>query len=216
MGMREKIKLALLVAFIAIFIVLGISPSYRQDWLLENVLVFVVVPLVALGDRRLRFSLSTCCMIFIFLGLHEIGAHYTYSEVPYDAWLQSLTGYSLNAAMGWERNHFDRLLHLLFGLLLTLPMRELLVKLAGLRGAWSYLFPLSAMLSLSLVYELIEWGAALVFGGDLGMAYLGTQGDVWDAHKDMACAAFAALFVILLAALKNRAHERSAADQMPS
>jgi putative membrane protein len=195
---KERIKVALVLAFLAIWIALGINPSYRQDWLLENVLVLLVVPMLLLGYRRMPFSLPSCLMMFTFFCLHEIGAHYTYSEVPYDAWLHSLTGFSLDAAMGWERNHFDRLLHLLFGLLITFPMREMLVRLAGLRGVWSYLFPLAAMMSLSLIYELIEWAAALVFGGDLGIAYLGTQGDVWDAHKDMACAAFAALSIILL------------------
>ncbi len=201
--MKALVKPALLLVFIAVCMALAINPLYRQDWLLENVLVLVVVPLLVLADRRVHFSLPSCFMMFVFLCLHEIGAHYTYSEVPYDAWLQALTGHSLNAAMGWERNHFDRLLHLLFGLLLALPMRELLVNMAGLRGAWGYLFPLAAMMSLSLIYELIEWAAALVFGGELGMAYLGTQGDVWDAHKDMACAAFGALFVILLRAIQD-------------
>jgi len=198
---KERIKLGLLLVFGAVWIMLGINPSYRQDWLLENALVLLAVPILVAGYRRMPFSLPSCVMIFAFLCLHEIGAHYTYSEVPYDPWWQSLTGHSLNAALGWERNHFDRLLHLLFGLLITYPMREMLMRLAGLRGAWSYLLPLAAVMALSLLYELIEWLAALVFGGDLGLAYVGTQGDVWDAQKDMACAAFAALAVILLAAL---------------
>jgi putative membrane protein len=201
MTWREGIKLSLLLAFIALWIALAIDPLYRQDWLLENVLVLLVLPMLVLGYRHMPFSLLSCVLIFTFLSLHELGAHYTYSEVPYEAWLQLLTGHSLNAAMGWERNHFDRLLHFLFGLLITHPMREMLVTLAGLRGSWSYLFPLSVMISLSMIYELIEWAAALVFGGDLGMAYLGTQGDVWDAHQDMACAAFASLAVILLIAI---------------
>jgi putative membrane protein len=205
---KERVKLALLLTFVAIWIVLGINPSYRQDWLLENVLVLLVLPILVLGYRRMPFSLTSCVMIFTFLFLHEIGSHYTYSEVPYDLWLQSLTGHSLDAAMGWERNHFDRLLHLLFGLLITYPMREMLVTLAGLRGVWSYLFPLTAIMSLSLIYELIEWAAALAFGGDLGIAYLGTQGDVWDAHKDMACAAFAAFLVVLLIAIRNQMADR--------
>jgi putative membrane protein len=202
--MKERIKLGLLLVFVAVWIALGINPSYRQDWLLENALVLLAVPILVAGYRRMPFSLPSCIMIFAFLCLHEIGAHYTYSEVPYDPWWQSLTGHSLNAALGWQRNHFDRLLHLLFGLLITYPMREMLVRLAGLRGAWSYLLPLAAIMALSLLYELIEWAAAVVFGGDLGMAYVGTQGDVWDAQKDMACAAVAALVVMLLVAVVPR------------
>lgn len=201
--MKERIKLGLLLAFVAVWVALGMNPLYRQDWLLENALVLLAVPLLVAGYRRMPFSLPSCVMIFVFLCLHEIGAHYTYSEVPYDQWLQSLTGHSLNSALGWQRNHFDRLLHLLFGLLIIYPMREMLVRLAGLRGAWSYLLPLAAVMALSLLYELIEWLAAVVFGGDLGLAYVGTQGDVWDAQKDMACAAVAAFTVILLMVARN-------------
>ena len=201
--MKERIKLGLLLVFVAVWIALGINPLYRQDWLLENALVLLAVPMLVAGYRRMPFSLPSCVMIFVFLCLHEIGAHYTYSEVPYDQWWQALTGHSLNAALGWQRNHFDRLLHLLFGLLITYPMREMLLRLAGLRGAWSYLLPLAAVMALSLLYELIEWLAAVVFGGDLGLAYVGTQGDVWDAQKDMACAAVAALTIVLLVAAWN-------------
>ncbi len=201
--MNERIKLGLLLVFVAVWIALGINPSYRQDWLLENALVLLAVPMLVAGYRRMPFSLPSCVLIFVFLCLHEIGAHYTYSEVPYDQWWQALTGHSLNTALGWQRNHFDRLLHLLFGLLIIYPMREMLVRLAGLRGAWSYLLPLAAVMALSLLYELIEWLAAVVFGGDLGLAYVGTQGDVWDAQKDMACAAVAAFTIILLMVARN-------------
>jgi putative membrane protein len=199
----ERIKLGLLLAFAAVWIALAINPLYRQDWLLENLLVIIVVPLLVMGNKRMPFSLPSSVMIFVFFCLHEIGSHYTYSEVPYDQWWKSLTGHSLNAALGWDRNHYDRLLHLLFGLLITYPMRETLVRLAGLRGTWSYLLPLAVIMSLSQVYELIEWAAALFFGGELGMAYLGTQGDIWDAHKDMALAILGSLAVLLVLSLGN-------------
>ena len=204
----EQIKLGLLLAFLVLWIALAINPLYRQDWLLENVLVIIVVPLLVLGNRRMPFSLPSSVMIFVFLCLHEIGSHYTYSEVPYDQWWKSLTGHSLNAALGWDRNHYDRLLHLLFGLLITYPMRETLVRLAGLRGIWGYLLPLAVIMCLSQVYELIEWAAALVFGGELGMAYLGTQGDVWDAHKDMALAVMGSIFVLLAISLGNTSRRK--------
>jgi len=195
-----RLPLILLLSFGVIWVLLAVRPWYRQDWLLENVIVFLAIPLLVLMYRRAVLSRVSYLMVFAFLTLHEVGAHYTYSEVPYDAWWQSITGFSLNAALGWERNHFDRLLHLLFGLLITNPMRELLNRTAGLRGAWSYALPVLVMLSMSTTYELIEWGAAMVFGGDLGMAYLGTQGDVWDAHKDMGCAALGAIGSMLFVA----------------
>ena len=119
----------------------------------------------------------------LFLTLHAVGAHYTYSEVPYDAWFTALTGKSLNQTLGWQRNNFDRMVHFLYGLLLTQPVREGLVYATGLRGFWGYFLPMDLTMSSSATYELIEWGAATVFGGDLGVAYVGAQGDVWDAQK---------------------------------
>jgi putative membrane protein len=122
------------------------------------------------------------------LSLHEIGSHYTYSNVPYDSFLTTYFNFSLNEYMGWTRNNFDRLIHFAYGLLLANPIRELYCRVAGVKGFWSYLAPLNFIMSTSMLYELIEWGAAEALGGELGMAYLGTQGDVWDAHKDVALA----------------------------
>ena len=95
--------------------------------------------------------------------------------------------------MGWERNHFDRLVHFSYGLLLAYPIRELYCRVANASGFWGYFFPLELTMAASMMFELFEWGAAVLFGGDLGIAYLGTQGDVWDAHKDMALASVGAL-----------------------
>jgi putative membrane protein len=132
-GMKrsDAMPKALLLLFGLIWVVLAIEPLYRQDWLLENVIVFIAVPGLILGYFRRPLSSLSYVLIFVFLALHEIGAHYTYSEVPYDSWWQSLTGFSLNASFGWERNHFDRLLHLLFGVLLAPSLRELLVRSSG-------------------------------------------------------------------------------------
>jgi putative membrane protein len=185
--------------FAALFVALAIRPFDRHDWALENALVVVAVLFIALTWARARLSALSYTLLFLFLCLHEIGAHYTYSEVPYDAWWQALTGSTFNSLVGWERNNFDRVIHFAYGLLLALPIRELVVPMAGVRGFWSYFLPLDLVISSSALYELIEWGAAEFFGGDLGAAYLGTQGDVWDAHKDMALASGGALVAILWA-----------------
>lgn len=185
--------------FAALFVVLAIRPFNRHDWALENALVVVAVLFIAWTWGRARLSTSSYTLLFLFLCLHEIGSHYTYSEVPYDAWFQALTGSTFNSLVGWERNNFDRVIHFAYGLLLALPIRELVVPMAGVRGFWSYFLPLDLVMSSSALYELIEWAAAEVFGGDLGAAYLGTQGDIWDAHKDMALASGGALVAILWA-----------------
>jgi putative membrane protein len=189
--------------FSVLWIALAVEPRYREDWALENVLVAVFVVALAASHRSFLLSRISYTLIFLFLCVHAIGAHYTYSEVPYDAWSQALTGRSLNEAMGWERNHFDRLAHLLYGLLMAYPLRELFLRIADVRGFWGYFLPLDFTISTSALYELLEWGAAEVLGGALGAAYLGTQGDVWDAHRDMALASTGALIAMLVTALIN-------------
>ncbi len=185
--------MALLAAFAVIFMALGWSPSYRQDWLLENALVFAALAVLVATRKRVRFSNASYALLFIFFVLHEIGAHYTYSLVPYDSWAMKLTGTTVSWSFGLERNHYDRLIHFAYGALLLLPTIELLRTVALPRGLWRYLLPMLFILSNSAIYELIEWAAAIVFGGDLGIAYLGTQGDEWDSQKDMACAMAGAL-----------------------
>jgi putative membrane protein len=158
-------------------------------------LAFVGVTLRSFPLSRVSYAL-----IFVFLCLHTIGAHYTYAEVPYDAWFERLTGNSFNSVVGWQRNNFDRVVHFSYGLLLAYPIREMFLRIGNMRGFWGYFLPLDLTMSTSMLYELIEWAAAEYFGGNLGMAYLGTQGDVWDAHKDMALASAGALLSMCVTA----------------
>ncbi len=189
--------------FAVLWAVLAIKPLYREDWLLENVLVLAFALALAVSWRWFMFSRISLTLIFLYLCLHQIGAHYTYSQVPYDTWFQWLTGHSLNEAMGWDRNHFDRAVHFSYGLLLAYPIREVFLRIANVRGFWGYFLPLDLTMSTSMMYELLEWGAAELLGGELGMAYLGTQGDVWDAHKDMALASLGAFIAMVVTASIN-------------
>jgi putative membrane protein len=185
---KWRYPLCLLAIYAVIWIALAIDPVYRHDWMLENVLVAAAVPLLILTAKRLRFSDFTYTCFFIFFVLHAIGAHYTYALVPYDEWFHSLTGTSLDELLGFERNHFDRLVHFLYGLLITPAAIEIFAHYGRYPATWAALFPALFMSSHAGIYEIVEWGAALVFGGDLGQAYLGTQGDIWDGQKDMALA----------------------------
>ena len=182
---------------------LAFEPFDRKDWLLENLLLVVGVAVLALTYRKFPLSRISYTLIFVFLCLHTLGAHYTYAEVPYDRWWTSLTGSTFNELVGWKRNNFDRVVHFSYGLLLAYPIREVFLRVAGVRGFWGYFLPLDLTMSSSMLYELIEWMAAEFFGGDLGVAYLGTQGDVWDAHKDMALASLGALLAMSVTAYIN-------------
>jgi putative membrane protein len=189
--------------FAVLWLGLAIRPWYRADWAVENVLVLLFIAALAVFRHWLFFSRLSYTLIFLFLCLHSVGAHYTYAHVPYDAWWKTLTGTSLNSVLGWERNNFDRVVHFLYGFLLAYPIREIFLRVANVRGFWGYFLPLDLTLSSSALFELIEWGAAEVLGGDLGAAYLGTQGDIWDAHKDMTLAGGGALIAMLVTALIN-------------
>lgn len=200
-AIRARVPEALFAAWLGLWIALAIEPVYRADWLLENLLVFVAVPALVLTRGRMRFSNAAYACLAAFFALHAIGAHYTYSIVPYDAWFEQLTGRGLNEMLGWSRNHYDRFVHFAYGALLLRPASELLDRIAPPRGAWRFFLPVLFIASHSVVYELIEFAAAIVFGGDLGQAYLGTQGDQWDSQKDSLLATSGAL----LAALALRA-----------
>lgn len=180
------------------FCVLAVSPHSRSDWLLENALVFAIALALAVTYRRFRFSCTSYVLIFVFLSIHEIGAHYTYSEVPYNAMLKTLLGLDLDRLMGWPRNEFDRLVHLSYGLLFTVPLAEFCRRVVKPGRGWAWFFALTLVMATSMLYELIEWAAADLFGGGLGQAFLGTQGDSWDAQKDMALAVLGALITLVL------------------
>jgi len=194
---------ALSIAFVVLWLVLGVDPYDRADWTLENALVVVTAVILIASYRHFLLSRLSYTLIFVFLCLHEIGAHYTYAQVPYDIWFERATGHTLNSLLGWQRNHYDRLVHFLYGLLLAYPIREVFLRVANARGFWGYFLPLDLTMSTSMIFELFEWGAAEFFGGDLGIAYLGTQGDVWDAHKDMALASLGALIAMTATAAIN-------------
>lgn len=207
---RTRYPAALLALFTAIWLALAISPISRADWLLENLLVLAAVPTLVATFGRMRFSDATYTCLFVFFVLHSIGAHYTYALVPYDGWWTAITGHTLNEFFGWQRNHYDRLVHLLYGVLMLPAAVELFDRYAPPRGAWRWLMPVFFVMSHSSIYETVEWIAAIIVAPDLGTAYLGTQGDEWDAQQDMALAAGGAALSMLILRLKywrsNRAH----------
>jgi len=194
-----RYPLCLLAAYLAIWLALAIDPVFRKDWLLENIIVFVAVPLFVLTARRLRFRDFTYTCLFAFFVLHAIGAHYTYSLVPYADWWQALGG---GAPEG--RNHYDRFVHFIYGLLVTPAAVEVFEHYGRYSRPWAFLMPWMFMAGHSVIYELIEFVAAIAFGGDLGQAYLGTQGDVWDSQKDMGLALAGATLTLVLLAARGR------------
>ena len=191
-----KLLLGLLSWYGLLWIGLAIAPHDRQDWLLENLLALTAVAALAATYRRFHFSTQSYVLITTFLTLHAVGAHYTYAEVPVGFWLQHLFGLS--------RNPFDRLVHFSYGLLLAYPLREILIRLAGVRGFWSLYLAVSGMLAQSGLFEIVEAVVAQIVSPQLGAAYLGTQGDEWDAQNDMIAATAGALLCMAIVFLSTR------------
>ena len=154
-----------------------VGTSDLANWFLENALVFIFLIVLTATYKKLKFSDLSYLMIVVYLLLHVYGAKYTYAENPFGYWLQD--------TFETSRNHYDRIVHFSFGFLLAYPMRELFI--IGFKfPTWvGWLLPIEITLSVSGFYELIEWGVADILFKEQGVAYLGTQGDVWDAQKDI-------------------------------
>jgi putative membrane protein len=198
---RENRFLQLLVLWLLLlWILTAIEPFDRRDWLLENLLVFFYGALLVTTYRRFRFSDISYGLFGVFLSLHLIGAHYTYSETPFGFWLQD--------AFDLSRNHYDRIVHFAFGLLIACPFRELLLRAAGIRRSWSYPMVIVTVLGFSGFYEALEGIVAMIVSPELGSAYLGTQGDEWDAQKDTGLAFAGAVIAMAICWWMDRHRRR--------
>ena len=191
----SRYKLFLIGVFVVVWILAAIRPLFPHDWLLENYLVFIFVPLILISGRYLQLSDTSYTLITLFMILHVIGSHYTYAEVPF--------GETLKHWLGAERNMYDRLVHFSFGFLLAYPMREVFLRLSKVRGFWGFYLPLDVTLSFSALYEIIEWLIARNVAPASGLAFLGAQGDIWDAQKDMTVAGIGALLAMTVIAVIN-------------
>lgn len=185
-----KYKLFLLTIFVGTWLWAAYEPLHPDDWLLENYLVFLWVPIIIATAWHFKLSNISYTLITIFMCLHVIGAHYTYVEVPF--------GFTLQDWFDADRNMYDRLVHFCYGLLLAYPIREVYVRLAKVRGFWGLFFPVELTFAFSAIYELIEWRASANVPAELGLAFLGSQGDVWDAQKDMGLAGLGALITMTI------------------
>lgn len=193
---RRPFLQALAVWYALTWIATAIRPLDRHDWVLENILVALVVALLVGSYRAFPLSDLSYLLITVFLTLHAIGAHWTYAQVPFGFWLKQ--------SLGLARNPFDRVVHFCFGLLLAYPIREVFLRVANARGFWAYYLPLDVTLAFSALYEIMEMVVAKVVAPGTGDAWLGTQGDVWDAQMDMATAATGALLCMMLTAIVRR------------
>lgn len=196
MWARDKaLLIGLLLWYLALSVWAAQSPTDLQFWLISSLLPAVFVVGLIATHRRFPLSHASYTLITLFLTLHAIGAHYTYAQVPVGQWVDQV--------FHLGRNHFDRIVHFSFGFLLAYPMEELFRLSAEVRGWLLYYLPVMTVLGLSGLWEIIESWVASTLHPELGITYLGSQGDIWDAQKDIAAALYGALLcVTILAAVR--------------
>lgn len=187
--------------FIVVFSVIWansfIGTNDMNNWVLENVLTFLCIGILIFTYKRYQFSDTTYLLFCIYLCLHVYGSKYTYADNPFGYWLQD--------QFETSRNHYDRIVHFSFGFLLAYPMREMFLMWFKYPSLVSWILPIEITLSVSAFYELIEWAVADVFFKAQGDAYLGTQGDIWDAQKDIFLAFMGAILATTIVSTIKKA-----------
>jgi len=174
---KNRFLLIISSLFLIFSIITFIGTTDLANWLLENTLVFIFIIVIISTYKKFQFSDLSYLLIFVFLLLHVYGAEYTYAENPFGYWLKDV--------LNLQRNQYDRIVHFSFGFLLAYPLRELFLIGFQFPKGVAWILPIEITLSIGAFYELIEWAVADLFFKEQGMAYLGTQGDVWDAQKDI-------------------------------
>ncbi len=187
---KNRLLQFFIVAFLICWAVTFINTPNRTNWFTENTLTFIFIFTLSLTHKKFKFSDASYTMMFVYILLHIYGAEYTYAENPFGYWLKDM--------LHLHRNHYDRIVHCSFGLLLAYPMRDYFKNYFEWPNWVCWTLPCEITLSFSGMYELIEWLVADIFFPAEGDAYLGTQGDIWDAQKDMGIAFTGAVTAMIL------------------
>ena len=194
----------LLAGYIAVFIWGAINPYDRATWWAENIpIVILVAALVILYVRGVRFSPLAYVLMAVLPYWHTVGGHYTFERVPFD-WF--------SRAFGFERNMYDRIGHFSVGFY-AFGILEYLVARQAMTRKLAVMFAIFTIAFVAMTYELIEWAYA-AYGGnaEAGANFLGSQGDIWDAQKDMLMDTLGAVAATLLFLAVRRSSFRSAPD----
>lgn len=172
------------------FGLLAIHPNDRADWALENLFPTSQLIAVAISYRYFKFTRLSYYLIFVYLFVQSWGGHFTYAEAAPFNWLRD------HLHLG--RNHYDRVAHFMLGFLVGIPVREILMSVVQTTRRWLAFLTASIILAIGAFYELIEWWVAVLATPNLGTAFLGTQGDVWDTQWDMFLALLGVIFALLV------------------
>ena len=184
------LSLAILITLIAFWS--GLTPTDRAVWYAEVMPIFIIFALLVLTYRKFQFSGLAYILMSFWMILHLIGAKYTFANVPFE-WGSEL----LSPLLGENRNHFDRVAHYVIGFY-SFPMAEWLLRNRKCGLGVACFFALFFIMAVAASYEIIEWQYAVIEGGSAGVEFLGSQGDIWDAQKDMLADTLGALTALVI------------------
>jgi putative membrane protein len=187
----------------AVFLLAAYHPDTVFDWALENTLIFCYVPVMVWGYRKLPLSDLSYLLIFTYVCIHEFGAHYKYSDVPLGEWMK--------VWLHTQRNHYDRVAHFAFGLLISYPFQEIFIRAARVTGVWRYYLPIETTLAFSAVYEMLEAGSASILSPKRLEEFVGMQGDIWDSQEDMLMAGLGSVVAMICVYQFRKRRARAAA-----
>ncbi|WP_231571397.1 DUF2238 domain-containing protein [Gordoniibacillus kamchatkensis] len=190
---RNRLLHMLILGYAAFWAWMAVAPYNRFDWLLENLLIFVAVAVLTVTYPFFRFNNLAYALIAVFLALHTYGASFSYNTTPIDM--------LMHRYFELQRDMYDRVVHASYGLLLAYPLFQFMRRVVGLRGFWSYALTVTTILATGAFYELIEMWVANIVAPEIGVLFLGTQGDVWDSQHDMEVALYGAAVAMVITAL---------------
>lgn len=195
---HRRFKTSSLLLLFLILVVSCINPIYPREMYLQHSATIAVAVFLIYSAIKNNLSNTSFILIVVFMIFHIIGARWIYSNTPYDQWISYLTGFDINSYFGFKRNHYDRLIHFLFGFLFFIPLQEIFQRNPDIKRGTGLLLAFLSILSLSMLYEVFEWMLSIVLSPDAAEAYNGQQGDYWDAQKDMALALLGALVMLFI------------------
>jgi putative membrane protein len=185
---RDPFQKTLFAGFLVFLAISCLKPPYLDFMLMQHVPTLASLILLVYVVNRLVISRLSFSLTIVFVVLHTIGARYLYSNTPYDQWAYWLTGHTVSEVLGLTRNHYDRVVHFSFGLLMAIPVQEIEQRYLKLSVIMSCVLAIEFVVAMSAIYEIIEWLVAIVFAHDWAESFLGQQGDPFDGQKDMALA----------------------------
>lgn len=178
--------MTLLAVTCVLLVVSLIGGDYLEDQAGQNAPTILALLLLMFVARNGSLSDVSMIAIIAFVWLHILGARYVYSDVPYDDWATLVWGKSITETFHFRRNHYDRVVHFAYGLLATPPQTEFLRRRLRTSLFWTHLLSITIVTATGALYEIFEWGLAVLCAPDFADHYNGQQGDMWDSQKDMA------------------------------